>query len=214
MALIAQAATLEAAHPVHPLLRRVPHFARSRQGRAIDRRRYAGHADVRSRSARIATAPSPPTPRSSAAPPRTPTSTSRRARRSTPSTDACPAIVEKAMDRFADSRRPHIQPVRLRRRAGRRARDHPDGLGRRSRRTRPSITWSPRGEKVGVLKVRLFRPFSMEHFLAALPDHRQVNRRARPHQRAGQRRRTPLSGRHHRAWPKRSPPARCPSRHA
>ena len=27
----------------------------------------------------------------------------------------------------------------------------------------------PRGEKVGVLKVRLFRPFSVEHFIAALP---------------------------------------------
>src|SRR5690606_16207060 len=26
------------------------------------------------------------------------------------------------------------------------------------------------GEKVGVLKVRLYRPFSIEHFLAALPD--------------------------------------------
>ena len=25
------------------------------------------------------------------------------------------------------------------------------------------------GEKVGVLKVRLYRPFSIEHFLAALP---------------------------------------------
>ncbi len=32
-----------------------------------------------------------------------------------------------------------------------------------------SSGWSQRGEKVGVLKVRLYRPFSAEHFLAALP---------------------------------------------
>ena len=30
-------------------------------------------------------------------------------------------------------------------------------------------TLAARGEKVGVLKVRLYRPFSTEHFLAALP---------------------------------------------
>ena len=29
--------------------------------------------------------------------------------------------------------------------------------------------WSGKGEKVGVLKVRLFRPFSVEHFMAAIP---------------------------------------------
>jgi len=27
----------------------------------------------------------------------------------------------------------------------------------------------PKGEKVGLVKVRLYRPFSVEHFIAALP---------------------------------------------
>ena len=57
-----------------------------------------------------------------------------------------------------------------------------------------------RGEKVGVLKVRLYRPFSVEHFVAALPADRQDHRRARPHQGAGRRRRAALPGR-------RSPPS-------
>ena len=58
--------------------------------------------------------------------------------------------------------RPALPPVRLRRPPAGRARDRADGLGGRGRRTRPSSTWSPRGEKVGVLKVRLYRPFSIE----------------------------------------------------
>ena len=43
------------------------------------------------------------------------------------------------------------------------------GSGRGDRRRRRWSTWSRRGEKVGVLKVRLYRPFSAEHFFAALP---------------------------------------------
>ena len=38
------------------------------------------------------------------------------------------------------------------------------------------------GENVGILKVRLYRPFSVEHFLAELARHRALHRRARPHQ--------------------------------
>ncbi len=38
-----------------------------------------------------------------------------------------------------------------------------------------------RGEKVGVLKVRLYRPFSAEALIAALPGGGEDNRRARSH---------------------------------
>ena len=43
------------------------------------------------------------------------------------------------------------------------------GSGRRDGRGDRRVRWSERGEKVGVVKVRLFRPFAVEHFLAALP---------------------------------------------
>jgi pyruvate-ferredoxin/flavodoxin oxidoreductase len=41
------------------------------------------------------------------------------------------------------------------------------------------------GEKLGLLKVRLYRPFAAEAFLAALPKHGQVDRGTGPHQGAG-----------------------------
>ena len=49
---------------------------------------------------------------------------------------------------------------------------------------RPSPSSPRRGERVGVLIVRLFRPFPTEHLLAALPPTTAPPRRARPHQRA------------------------------
>ncbi len=39
-----------------------------------------------------------------------------------------------------------------------------------------------RGEKVGLIKVHLYRPFSMKHFLAAIPASCKEDRRAGPHQ--------------------------------
>ncbi len=67
-------------HPLPPLLRRVPHLARSRQGRAAHGGRPARDDRRRSGRAPTARARSRPTSPSSAAPRRTPTSTSRRAR--------------------------------------------------------------------------------------------------------------------------------------
>ena len=55
------------------------------------------------------------------------------------------------------------------------------------------------GEKVGLVKVRLYRPFSIEHFVAALPAIREDYRGPRPHQGAGQFRRAAVSRRDHRA---------------
>ena len=50
------------------------------------------------------------------------------------------------------------------------------------------------GEKVGVVKVRLYRPFDMQRFMEALPGHDASDRCLRPHQRTRQCGRTTLSG--------------------
>ena len=55
------------------------------------------------------------------------------------------------------------------------------------------------GEKVGLLKVRLFRPFAVETFVAAHARLRQIHRRPRPHQGTRRHRRAALLRRHHRA---------------
>ena len=81
----------------------------SRRRPARDDRRRAAIAAHRER----ALTPDHPC---SAARPRTPTRSSRRAKRATRFYDACPAIVQDAMDRFAAAHRPAVPPVRLRRR--------------------------------------------------------------------------------------------------
>ena len=82
---------------------------------------------------------------------------------------ACPTIVQNAMDKFAGAGRPPVSPVRVRRRARRRSKSSSSwapALRRCTRRWKLSLH---KGRKVGVLKVRLYRPFSVEHFLQALP---------------------------------------------
>ncbi len=81
---------------------------------------------------------------------------------------ACPEIVEKTMDRFAE-------------RTGRAYKlfdyvGHPQAervivmMGSGAEVAHETVEHLvARGEKVGVLKVRLFRPFSVKHFAAALP---------------------------------------------
>ena len=83
--------------------------------------------------------------------------------------DACPAIVQRAMDAFGD-------------RTGRRYRlfdyvGHPEAerviviMGSGAEAAHATAEWmADRGERVGVLKVRLYRPLSTEALLAALPD--------------------------------------------
>ena len=81
---------------------------------------------------------------------------------------ACPAIVQNAMDKFAKQvgRQYHLFDY-----VG-----APDAervvvlMGSGAEISHETVDYlTERGEKVGVLKVRLFRPFSVEHFLAALP---------------------------------------------
>ena len=68
------------------------------------------------------------------------------------------------------------------------------------------------GPRVGVIAVRLYRPFSLEHLLEALPRTTRRDRRARSHEGAGRRRRAALRRRGHRALRRPRPQAgsRCP----
>ena len=54
-----------------------------------------------------------------------------------------------------------------------------------------------RGEKTGVLKVRLYRPVLRRRFYRGAACHDAPHRRARPHQGTGRGRRTALHGRRH-----------------
>ncbi len=81
---------------------------------------------------------------------------------------ACPDVVEEYMERFAGI-------------TGRRYRlfdyvGHPEAervvvlMGSSADVAHETVEWlAARGEPVGVIKVRLYRPFSLKHFLAALP---------------------------------------------
>ena len=82
--------------------------------------------------------------------------------------DACPGIVQKVMDRFAQV-------------AGRQYKlfeyiGAPDAervvilMGSGAEAAEETVDYlAARGEKIGAVKVRLYRPFSVEHFIAALP---------------------------------------------
>jgi pyruvate-ferredoxin/flavodoxin oxidoreductase len=82
---------------------------------------------------------------------------------------ALPGIVQETMDRFA-------------RRTGRQYRlfdyvGHPQAervlvlMGSGAETAQETVEYlNEQGEKVGIVKVRLYRPFSIEHFVAALPD--------------------------------------------
>jgi pyruvate-ferredoxin/flavodoxin oxidoreductase len=82
--------------------------------------------------------------------------------------DACPAIVQQAMNRFATvtGRQYHLFDYT----------GAPDAdrviviMGSGAGAVREAVaTARPHGERVGLLHVRLYRPFSIEHFLKALP---------------------------------------------
>jgi len=82
--------------------------------------------------------------------------------------DACPGIVQEVMDRFAGrtGRRYHLFDY-----VG-----APDAervvviMGTGAETTHETVAYlNGQGEKVGLIKVRLYRPFSMEHLLAVLP---------------------------------------------
>ena len=82
---------------------------------------------------------------------------------------ACPGITQKVMDRFGEltGRAYHLFDY-----VG-----HPEAervvvlMGSGAEAVHEYVEWAvARGEKVGVIKVRLYRPFSKEHLVAALPE--------------------------------------------
>jgi pyruvate-ferredoxin/flavodoxin oxidoreductase len=82
--------------------------------------------------------------------------------------DACPEIVQKHMDNFAKlvGRQYHLFDY-----VG-----HPDAdriiimMGSGAEAAEEYIDWAvAKGEKIGMVKVRLFRPFSVSHFIGSLP---------------------------------------------
>ncbi len=106
---------------------------------------------------------------------------------------ACPDITQKAMDKFAA----------LVGRAYRLFEYHgaPDAervivlMGSGAEAAHETVdALNARGEKVGVLKVRLYRPFDVRRFVEALPATTKAARGARPHQGTGQRRRAAVPG--------------------
>ncbi len=97
-----------------------------------------------------------------------PMSFSRLGKRATRSMHAAPAIVQKAMDKFAGivGRQYHLFDY-----VG-----APDAervivlMGSGAEAAQETVEYlTARGEKIGVVKVRLYRPFSVEDFMAALP---------------------------------------------
>ena len=73
------------------------------------------------------------------------------------------------MKQVERSDRPQVQPVRLRGRARRRAASSSPWAPAAKPSKRPSNYLNAQGEKVGLVKVHLYRPFSAKHFLAAIP---------------------------------------------
>ncbi len=75
---------------------------------------------------------------------------------------------------------------------------------------KPSIALNKQGEKIGLLKVRLYRPFDAAAFLSCAARHRQVDRRSGSLQGTRRCRRTALSGRRHRPGRERRQACRLP----
>jgi pyruvate-ferredoxin/flavodoxin oxidoreductase len=82
--------------------------------------------------------------------------------------EACPGIVQAAMDRFAEVTGRRYQLFDYT--------GHPEAervvvlMGSGAEAVEETVDWlTARGEKVGILRVRLYRPFSIADFLAALP---------------------------------------------
>ncbi len=82
--------------------------------------------------------------------------------------DACPVIVQKVMDRFASfvGRQYHLFDYV----GDPKAEKVIVMMGSGAEAAEEYVDWAiGKGEKVGLLKVRLFRPFSVSHFIGALP---------------------------------------------
>ena len=181
---------------VPALLRRLPDLPRGQQDRAADPGRPAGDDPRRAGARPTASGRSTPSGRSSAAAPRTPTSSSRPARPATPSTWPCPASSRR---RWTSSPGSSAGSITCSTTSGLRTPSTWSSPWARAagRSRRPSRSSTRKGGSSGCVKVRLYRPFDVPAFLAALPATHEADRRARPDQGAGRDRRAALPGRRH-----------------
>ena len=178
LAAVAHSATLSITGAFRALLRWLPDIARAQHDRGALRRRPSG---ARARGARPCTSqralsPERPFIRGTA---QNPDVYFQARETSNPFYARTPALVEEAMANLAErtGRRYHLVDYT----------GHPEAervsssWGRQQRRrARPSRTSRATGERVGVVTVRLYRPFPTEALLAALPADGEAGRRARP----------------------------------
>ncbi len=108
-----------------------------------------------------------------------------------------PEVVQQTMDHLARTHGTAVPAVRLRGASPGRARSRADGVWGRRRRGGRRGDSTARGERVGLVKVRLFRPFSAARARRGAARRRTGDRGARPDQGAGSARRTALPGRRH-----------------
>ncbi|HEY3296856.1 MAG TPA: pyruvate:ferredoxin (flavodoxin) oxidoreductase [bacterium] len=167
MALIAHAATLKARVPIMHFFDgfRTSHEVQKIEGLSDDDLRFMIDDDLVQAHRRRALSPDHPVLRGTA---QNPDVFFQAREACNPFYDACPDIVQDAMDKFAS-------------RIGRSYKlfeyvGAPDAerviilMGSGSDPAHETVDYlQAHGEKVGVLKVRLFRPFSLKHFMAALP---------------------------------------------
>ena len=196
LALVAHAATLESRVPFLHFFDGFRHLARGRQDRGAPRRGPARDDRRPARRTSTGHARSRRSIRACAGPRRTRTSSSRPARPANPWYAAVPDLVQGAMDRLAARTG---RPYRLFDYVG-----HPEaervlilmgsGVGAAEEAVDAMIE---RGDRVGLVKVRLFRPFSAEALVAALPESVRGDRGARPHEGARGAGRTAVPGRGH-----------------
>ncbi len=119
---------------------------------------------------------------------------------------ACPDIVQKAMDDFAELTGRRYEPFQYH--------GAPDAervivlMGSGCEAAHETVDFlEAQKEKVGLLKVRLYRPFDARRFVEALPPNDARDRRARSHEGTRRRRRTALSRLRERAL--RTGPRQC-----
>ena len=178
---IAHAATLEVARAVPALLRRLPHVARarrrSRRSTTATLRAMIDEPLVAAHRARGAVAGPSGRARHGAEPRRLLPEPRSRA---TASTTRRPAIVQRGDGPLRRAHRPRAPAVRVPRRARRRARHRHHGLGAET--AAATVDALGPAAKVGVLTVKLYPPFSVADFVAALPSTVARDRRPRSHE--------------------------------
>ena len=156
-------------HALPQLLRRLPHLPRGPEGRPVGLRRPGRHGRHGCRQGPSATTASTPSTPTRAAHTRTTTPSSSTARHATPPTTRSPPSSSEYMDKINEKLGTDLRPLQLLRRPRRRPR-HRSAMGSVCDVAEEVVDYlNAHGEKVGLVKVRLYRPFSIDHFVDVLP---------------------------------------------